>query len=113
MAMSRSRLNLAEAVLDSNVRLQCCSENLKAKLKEMGCHSRLFAPSVWEIPFSNDSDSARNLQELRDLDFLMSGGSSGWPPAAIFQHLRSKSLVEGNFKEVLWKSKEEPVILEQ
>lgn len=82
-------------------------------LTELGGHKKLFTPTVWEIPFSNENDLAKILQELRDLGFLMGGGTSGWPPAEVFKHLRSKNLVEGNFKEVLWKSKDEPVILDQ
>lgn len=110
--MTPSKLNIVKAVLSKTIKLQCCSENLKPKLVELGGHNNFFTPSIWKISYSNEKDLAKILQELRNFGFLMSGGSSGWPPAEVFKHLRSKNLVEGAFKEVVWKSKDMPVILD-
>lgn len=58
---------------------------------------------VWTVRAPDDQAMATLLGELRDRGVHFTGGAAGWPPAEIFDELRSKGLVGGAFQEVAWR----------
>jgi hypothetical protein len=85
------------------IRIEDVSNNLLDSLKNLGAiESAIYNEAVWIIHFSDDNDLAEKLQLLNRLGVLFVGEPSGWPPAAIFEDLRERKLVDGNFKEISW-----------
>lgn len=106
-------LDIVESIQDSIVKIQCFSKDLKIGLRKLGASRSFLNFTKWKIPYRNEEELAKILIQLRDLGFLMGGDSSGWPPAEVFKHLRSKNLIDGNFKEILWRSKNNHEIFDQ
>lgn len=60
---------------------------------------------------TTEDELAKILVALRDAGFAMAGGPWGWPPAAVFEDLRSKGKVAGDFTQISWRSPEHPVLM--
>lgn len=50
------------------------------------------------VPFTHQSELADLLAALRDCGVGLGDEPAGWPPAAVFDNLRSKGLLSGKFK---------------
>jgi len=57
---------------------------------------------LWILDFDGDQQLASLSARLSSEGVLFAGGLAGWPPAAIFEDLRDKGLLQGSFKEVTW-----------
>ena len=85
------------------IRIENVSDNLLDSLKNLGAkESTTNNEAVWIIHFGDDNDLAEKLQLLNQLGVLFAGEPSGWPPAAIFEDLRERKLVDGSFNEISW-----------
>ena len=85
------------------IRIENVSNNLLDSLKNLGAkENTINNEAVWSIHFGDDNDLAEKLQQLNKLGVLFAGEPSGWPPAAIFEDLRERKLVDGSFKEISW-----------
>jgi hypothetical protein len=56
----------------------------------------------WAYNCSGDTALASLLGKLRDLGVPFQGGESRWPPASVFERLRAKGLLQGNFVETVF-----------
>lgn len=73
-------------------------------VKEFGAFQKEIAGQpVWLINYADDEELAKKLHELNSLGFLFVGEPAGWPPAAVFDHIRKKGLLNDKFKEVRWR----------
>jgi len=54
------------------------------------------------VPFTGQSELAALLVKLRDHGVALGGDLAGWPPAAVFEHLRDQGLVTGPYIEVIF-----------
>ncbi len=101
------------------IRVISTSASLRQKLREINTERDLLAGlfyggrilSNWKIRFDDDEDLGRLFVVLRDLGFCFLGQPHGWPPAAIFEELRSRGLIDGSFKEISWHGRGRPVLL--
>ena len=85
------------------IRIEDVSNNLLDSLKNLGAiESAIYNEAVWIIHFGDDNDLAEKLQLLNRLGVLFVGEPFGWPPAAIFEDLRERKLLDGSFKEISW-----------
>lgn len=53
----------------------------------------------WIFSFADDVELARLFAAFRDCGFSFLGGSHGWPPAAVFEDLRTKGMLSGPYQE--------------
>jgi len=90
-------------ILRDTIRLESVAYDLIDSLKDLGAKESTVNDGLfWIIPFGDDNDLAQDLQFLNKLGVLFAGEPSGWAPAAIFEDLRERKLVDGNFKEISW-----------
>lgn len=98
-----SPLNVVSLIIDY-IRLENVSSDKAEGIKRIGAYeSKIAGETVWIIDYTNEYELANKLCELNLLSFLFAGGPAGWPPAAVFDYLREKKLIEGKFKEVTWR----------
>jgi hypothetical protein len=57
-----------------------------------------------EITISSRDELPVLLERLRDAGVAFVGGSSGWPPAAVFEDLRDRGLVSGLYEEIVFRA---------
>jgi len=90
-------------ILGDIIRLENVADDLIDALKDLGAKESIVHDEVfWVIPFGDNNDLAEKLQQLNKLGVLFVGEPAGWPPAAIFEALRERKLVNGSFKEISW-----------
>jgi hypothetical protein len=65
-----------------------------------------------EQSYKSDDELAAIFELLRHRGYAFAGGEHGWPPAAVFELLREKRLIEGAFTEVTWKGPGDWVVRE-
>ena len=82
----------------------------KEVIKQAGGKFRLFGKGNWSLTCHSEDELAKLIGILRDAGFAMVGGVSGWPPAAVFEDLRRKGKLAGEFTEMVWRSPTEPVV---
>ena len=58
--------------------------------------------TMLSIPFTTDAEMATLLSSLRDHGLAFGSALSGWPPAAVFENLRTRGLVSGPYLELLF-----------
>jgi hypothetical protein len=80
-------------------------------LKEIGAKKASFFSSKWEIEFKNEEEKAKIFKLLRDSDFAFSIGKE-WSPAEQFEELREHGLLDGSYRQILWKKKNDYQIKE-
>jgi hypothetical protein len=56
-----------------------------------------------EITIASRDELPVLLERLRDAGVAFVGGSSGWPPAVVFEDLRDRGLVSGLYKEIVFR----------
>lgn len=96
-----------EAVLASSVRILCCTEPLLSELLALGATAD---GKVLSISFGSKESIASVLAELQRLSIPFGDAPSGWPPAAVFAHLREEGLVHGSIVAISWSSPGKPVL---
>lgn len=90
------------SIQESRVFIENVSATLKDNLLEIGGHS---SGNRWVFEAGNEKNLAALLGTLRDYGVLFMGASYGWPPSAVFEHLRDKGLLTGNYRELIfWRS---------
>jgi len=100
-------------VTDDAVIVKCKERNNKRHIKRLGGHRSLLSLlegsllTTWHIRYKSEKDMANIFSALRDIGMPFLGGAHGWPPAAIFEHMRDKQLLKGTFKEIVWRGPEE------
>jgi hypothetical protein len=83
------------------------------ELRNLGGKPDVLSSHKWKLKYSQESDLAAILSTLRDMGFAFSGGTSGWPPAAVFEELRAKGVVKGRFIELTWAGKGRQIEVEK
>lgn len=104
-------LDYVEDVLAEEVLV--VSQRQTQLLTHLGARRKLFSRTKWYIRFHSNAELAQILDALRNAEFAFAGAQSGWPPSAVFQHLRDKQMLSGTFKEVRWLNRDEIVVREK
>ena len=76
----------------------------RRKLSELGGKKVPWSRRVI-FQFDGEHKLAELLGQLRNEGVAFAGAPAGWPPAAVFEDLRTKGLVHGPFVEVVWHGK--------
>ena len=100
-------VNYIKDIRSNKLVIYCIDNALVKFLIEMGGHRGLFDRNKFELNVGSKNLLADSLMKLRDAGFHFAGGSSGWHPAAVFEHLRAEGLVNGKINVVVWKGKGE------
>lgn len=90
------------SVQDEDVVVVCRTPALKRTLKRARARREFLRPARWRLRFGADIELASVLSLLRDAGFAFAGATTGWPPAAVFEDLRRRGLIRGDFTEVVW-----------
>jgi hypothetical protein len=95
--------NFVSNILNHKIYLENMEDQSITAVKKIGAfQDKIAGRPVWLINYAGDDELAKKLHELNEIGFLFVGEPAGWPPAAIFDHLREKKLLNDNFKEVTW-----------
>lgn len=95
------------AVLTKEISIRCSSTALHKSLLALGAtDSKGFAL----IPYCSKQELAAALTSLQQLGVPFGHEPGDWPPAAVFQQLRSEGLVAGRIKTASWRAPHEPVL---
>ena len=105
-------MNYIGQILDNRIVAHCSDKAACETLLAMGASHKVFDRKRLEFKAESKEALARALERLRDAGFLFVGGSSGWPPSAVFASLRDEGLVEGTINVVTWRAKNDPVVEE-
>lgn len=62
--------------------------------------------SSYSLSISSDTEKAEIFSELQRADVCFSAGKE-WCPSEVFEFLRDKKMLVGNFKRISWKGKSE------
>ena len=100
---------MVEHIQDGVIRMTCHGPGDEAAIAALGAKRSGVMRTRWEVAYGTDEELAHALGRLRDAGFAFAGGQAGWPPAAIFEQLRARGLVEGPFTEVTWLGPGKPV----
>jgi len=106
-------IEFVECIGRGEIRIRGNSPELKEVARRYGGRRPFFRRSTWVVSAKSEHEVAKCLVALRDAGIAMAGGHSGWPPADVFRDLKSKGLVTGPFREVLWNGPGEAVVHEQ
>lgn len=101
-------MEFVEAVLANEITVACRTPQLVEKLLGLGAFRTAMGVS---LSYSSQQELASALTALQQLEVPFSEGQ-GWPPSAVFQHLREQGLVSGRIKSVAWRSPNDPVVRE-
>jgi hypothetical protein len=95
--------NYVSAIINGQIRIKRAAPELIPLLRSMGGSEQQIAQeSVWVLNAISDQMVAILLSQLRDLGVLFADQPSGWPPAAVFEELRDKGYIQGEFQAVTW-----------
>jgi len=103
-------MNYIGQVLGNKIVAHCSNKAAVEVLLAMGAKRKLLNRSRFELDARSKEGLACSLESLRDAGFLFAGGSAGWPPSAVFEHLRDEGWVKGKINVVTWKSNSDPVV---
>jgi hypothetical protein len=101
-------LDYVASVQAKEVVVVCRTRELRHVLKQSRARRELLRPSRWRVRYADDAELATALALLRDAGFAFAGAPGGWPPAAVFEHLRERGPVRGRFTEVVWAGPRKP-----
>ncbi len=104
----KNKLNYVEAILDNEIIVFATERGLASRLKHLGGKRRYFIFGPWIIKYSYDLQLADLLSSLRDLGIALAGSSGGWPPSAVFENLRERGHIMGEYTEILWHGPDNP-----
>lgn len=110
-----AQYNYIAAVLSDEIVIYCATSDKKKLLKTLGAKSKIFNHQTWYLKYkkNDENDLGCMLTKLRDFGFCFAGSAGGWPPAAIFEHLREKRLVTGKIIEILWRAPNKAITIER
>jgi len=94
-------------VLAKAISIRCSSEALRASLTQLGAVDE---EGIVLVPYDSKQSLAAAFTALQQLGVPVGDELAGWPPAAVFQQLRSEGLVTGSIKTVSWRSRNEVVL---
>jgi len=95
--------NYVSLIQDGQVRVKRVTPDIAHELEALGGREkRLDHQTVWVLDAADNSSLGTLLGTLRDLGVSFVGGPAGWPPAEIFDDLREKGFVKGEFQEIIW-----------
>lgn len=97
-------MNTVQAYVEKSdsdfVRIKIIDAKIKEKLIGIGFTNDIDL-NEYKITTPNDEEKAGVFNQLRDLEVYFSDGRE-WCPAEIFEHLRDKGLLLGNFTMISW-----------
>ena len=89
---------------DNEVKVEAGSDVDPKALRALGARRSLLSRATWTFPARDDQALGALLHELRDLGVAFAWQPSGWPPAAVFAHLRDRGMVQGPIKAITWRA---------
>ena len=89
---------------DNEVTMEAGPDVDQASLKALGGRRSLLNRRTWTFPARDDAGLGELLHALRDLGVAFAWEPSGWPPAAVFAHLRERGIVQGKVTAVTWRA---------
>jgi hypothetical protein len=98
--------NFVEWIGDEKVRVCLVDGSGADTVLKLGGKFSLLSRAKAKLHYRTDAELHRILQKLRDDGFAFVGGPAGWPPAAVFEDLRVKGKVSGDFLEIVWQDLE-------
>lgn len=118
LAQSFLPLNYVSAIVNHKmIYLRNVSEQAINNIKELGASRgpthKLTGLPDWIINCISEIDLAEKLEALNKLGFLFVDEPAGWPPAAVFEYLREKKLIEGKYKAVTWRGPGDWYVIER
>lgn len=97
------------AVMGQSVRVECGQPNLRKALLEAGA---LESGGMVELPYASEAELGKVLSFLQQLNVPFADEPAGWPPAAVFAHLREKGLVRGQISSLTWSGPGQAILRE-
>ena len=94
--------NYVSLIQDGKIRIETVTAAIEHELLSLGGQSVIEGGEIWIIPFEGTEALAKVLDQLNRIGVMFVGQPAGWPPAEIFDDLRTKGLIHGTFKEVTW-----------
>lgn len=94
--------NFVEWIGGEKVRVSLVDGSGADTVSKLGGKFPLFSRAKAELPYRTEAKLHQILQKLRDDGFAFVGGPAGWPPAEVFEDLREKGKVSGDFLEIVW-----------
>jgi hypothetical protein len=89
---------------DNEVKVEAGADVDPKALRALGGHRSLLSRGTWTFPARDEQALGTLLHELRELGVAFAWQPSGWPPAAVFAHLRDRGMVEGPIKAITWRA---------
>jgi hypothetical protein len=89
---------------DNQVTVEAGPEVDASALKALGGHKKFLSRGTWTFPAREEQALGALLHELRELGVAFAWERSGWPPAAVFAHLRDRGLVQGPIRAITWRA---------
>jgi hypothetical protein len=97
---------------DNEVTVEAGPDVDPRELRALGGRRGMFNRGTWTFPAREEQAFATLLEGLRDLGVAFAWEPGGWPPAAIFTHLRDRGLVHGRIKAVTWRAPDDVQVFE-
>jgi len=88
-------------VLGEEVLVRVTDADARVVVRRIGARRSLFPPRTWVIRYRGEVELASILAALRDAG-LPFGSGRQWPPCDVFEGLRERCLVSGQYKKVFW-----------
>lgn len=89
---------------DNEVRVEAGSDVDPKALRALGGRRSLLSRATWTFPARDEQALGTLLHALRDLGVAFAWQPSGWPPAAVFAHLRERGMVHGPIRAITWRA---------
>lgn len=97
-----------EYILGGEITIMCDDRDHRDFLKRLGATKQFFR-QIWTLKYSSDEELAQLLSALRDHGYALVNAPSGWPPGAVFEDLRERGLVSGDYEEIVWRGPNDPM----
>ena len=97
---------------DNEVTLEASTDVDARDLQALGGRRQLLRRRTWVFPGRDESSLGALLHGLRDLGVAFGWEPSGWPPAAVFAHLRDRGVVHGTIKAIAWRARDDFQVFE-
>jgi len=95
--------NYVSLILGEEIRINHVSAEVVQQLITLGAYERIVnSEVVWTIQAEDEQALGKIMGQLRDMGIMFVGGPAGWPPAEVFDYLREKGQISGDFQEILW-----------
>ncbi|MDK2123013.1 hypothetical protein [Parachitinimonas caeni] len=101
-------MDYIESILSKEICIRCTSILVRKQL--LGLHAARERGGDVYVPFESKEHLAFILRKLQTLGLLFADAPAGWPPAAVFEHLRDEGLLQGRIKTVTWRQPNQPVL---